>query len=112
MSPIPPNTGKRPTTVGSTQQGHFYVDTPNKAGVQDRRGPYFCRRIPVGGMLQIPRDGSTQMVMVDERMYLPLDSGAKEKSVVTEIRSGQKFSVVHAARWPDEIEAYIVRVNP
>ena len=109
---IPPNTAKFPPSVGATQQGYFYVDTPNKAGTYDRSGPYYCRRIPVGGQLPITKDGTPQMVLIDERAYFPPASGAKAKSIVTEVRTGTRFSIVHTARWPDEIEAYLVRVSP
>jgi hypothetical protein len=114
MSPVPPSSGKFPPQPGATQQGYFQVLNRNATAKDqfDVRGPYFCRRIPVGGNLQLPKNGTPQMVLIDERIFLPLESGATARSVLSEIRTGRRFTIAHVARWPDELEVYAVLVAP
>ena len=116
MSIVPSNS-RWPQRIPDAQQGYFYVDNRNLgAGDKfDRRGPYRCDLIPADGQLQVPqtsKSGDVTMVMVDARIWLPVESGAAARSVITNVTTNVSYSVVYVPRWSPRIEAFVVRRTP
>jgi hypothetical protein len=113
-----PSKGRWPRRIPDTNQGYYYVDNRNlSAGDKsDRRGPFVCDYIPSNGQLQMPsgtaRSGDPIMVVIDARIWVPLESGVKARSILTNVANNVSFTVVYAKRWPDRIEALVTRRTP
>jgi hypothetical protein len=114
--PIPPNSQRLPRRVPGTEEGSFYVDSRNMSSEKmDHRGPFIGTLIPVSGQVQVPNSstsGDVTLVAFDARLWLPITSGAKARSVVTNVASNVSYSVVYAPQWGDQVECFVVRRTP
>ena len=113
--PILPRTGRWPRRLPDTEEAYYYVDNRNTASDKmDRSGPFVGTFIPTGGDLQIPSSGSSEpiLVTIDARVWLPITSGAKQRSVLTNVQSNVAYGVVYAPRWGDMVECFVVRRSP
>ena len=82
-------------------------------GAFNVRGPYLVTRTPVSGQLQFSSpDRAGQIVVVDERFWMPLDSEVKARSRVTNVLSSQTYDVIYTQDWPTHIEAWAKRAAP
>src|SRR5580692_3453660 len=104
---IMPSSGRWPRRTPDTEQAYFYVDNRNPTTDQfDRVGPYIGNLIPANGQLQVPssmsKNGEAIMTIVDARLWLPLESGVKTRSIVTNVLTNASFTVVYVQRWSDQ----------
>ena len=105
--------------MGSAPQSNFpsalrrsYM-VAERAGVSFAlRGPYLAVRIPTSGSLQVIGDTAGQIVQIDERVYLPLASNVRVRSLLTDVVSGVSWEVVEVKAWPEHIECFVRRQAP
>jgi len=87
-----------------------YVFQRVPTGGTIKRGPYKASRIPTSGDVQVPSaTGPGQMVQIDEKWFLPTQSGAKPRSILRDITSGLTYEIVSANAFGDFIECFVLR---
>lgn len=108
--PVMPGAGHWPPSFPSTEQGWFTISERDPDTQQFVvSGPYLCTRVPMNGQLQMPAGKGNQIVVIDERLKLPLETDLSARSVVTDIETNVQYEVIQSNRWTDFIEAYLVR---
>lgn len=107
MMPLPPSTTSFPPNNIAPERRSYRVNNRLPGGGMSIRGPYLCTRVPVSGSLQMTQPGTAQMVMIEERVYLPLDSGCKARSVLVDVQSNVAWEVIFVRRLRDHIEAFV-----
>lgn len=99
--------------MASVERRWYYVDTfvKGSTGARSRRGPYLCDRVPMNGTVEVANKGG-DLVTVDERIYLPVVSGAKARAVVVDIATNTTYEILYVQRWSPRIEAWVKRTMP
>jgi hypothetical protein len=114
--PRVPSSSRWPQRLAATQQASYFVDNRNPTTDKlDRVGPYLAEIIPTSGDLQVPstdKSGNPIMVNIDARLWLPAESGAASRSIVTNILTNAAFAVVYVQPWDDRLECFVVRRTP
>lgn len=114
--PVMPTNGHFPRRTPETNEASFYVANRDPATEKMTRcGPYLASFTPTSGTLQVPATdsrGNAITVNVDGRIWLPIVSGAKARSIVTNVGTGIAFTVIYVQRWATQIEAFVKRVTP
>lgn len=77
-----------------------------------QRGPYKVARCSTTGDVKVPNPlAGGQMIDVDERWWLPATSNVRPRSIVTDIPSGQTFSVIVTHSAGNDIECLVLRTQ-
>lgn len=76
-------------------------------GKYQQRGPFMATFVPVDGMVQLPN--YAELVQVDARIRLPLESAARARAIVTDLASNTTYFVLFARTFVDCIEVSVRR---
>jgi len=105
--PLPPRTGRWPTTEGSAQAGYFTVASRDTKGNLITTGPYLGRIVTGTGQIQVQNSPAAPAIMADAVIRMPVDCVAKQRGVVTNIRTGEAFQIIDTQTFDDAIEVVV-----